>query len=951
MTNLDKANFSENVQLGLFLATLLILIILYFVKSDRYFDFICSIVRGRGKRLTSSPPLPVAPDRTIDPGLVIGVREGLPTPTPPRLSVGRLLWLSLSSNKLLASMLALILLIVYGLAFKENGIPALFWVDSKFGQGVAGLSVTLFICLIFYTIFIVDEETQTSLLRLMEGREGLGAVRGLWCYLASMTMPFVTLAILPGVLPAFRPEPDPSLRPVFAWPWLLGIVAGLLIVDAIGRFRMFSRLYWAVLRARGVTDKSWGDFLQDRRDAYGFANTWNLLAVFVAIYGVAFIVGFVCRLLGWETYLNAPFLICLFLGVISTFYAFLISNHRRYQFATVVVLILGILANSNPYKNRFPGLDEYYERPDDRKVSLVRKPDKDDRPQSRAILDNWHAEVSKPPEGADLAAAGPPAPDQKPKLAVIAVSGGAIRAATWSAVVLTNLEKSLPDFRRRLRVITGASGGMLGAAYYTTTLRDFGTVGDPPKHPDYRKRHEQIVDDLSGRMAAGAFEQHDFLTPVVGRLVLYDLPSIFSPMAQKTDRGSALEDAWARWTDGALKVPFSAMRPLEYSGQIPSLVFSPMMVEDGRRLLISNLNLDRYTRTVGLLGDKDAVGPGRNPRQVGEEEGVASQSAIEFFRLFDAPRFEVGTAVRMNASFPYVSPAANLPTRPTRRVVDAGYYDNYGVDFAAEWILRNAEWIGEHTSGVVLIQVRAFPDPNDLSDPVQPVGMDVGTNAENDAAGAKQGPNAPRPSVLDQASGMLASGAQFLTSPINGFASARSAVNNYRNDEQVEVLNEWFKNHMKSPEFFASVVFTCDESAPPADDNRPSKGLAGLAMLQNEEKAADSVRTETLSWTVGKVEKDQIVEAMHSRPNTWRLHRLKTWWDNPHLTERGAPRSGFKERPSTWWQSKAKKAEGQENLSRSRFEIAVPTDRFPLAAVRRDRPPQGGHEGQGGQDQ
>ena len=45
----------------------------------------------------------------------------------------------------------------------------------------------------------------------------------------------------------------------------------------------------------------------------------------------------------------------------------------------------------------------------------------------------------------------------------------------------------------------------------------------------------------------------------------------------------------------------------------------------------------------------------------------------------------------MNASFPYISPAVSLPVDPPRRVVDAAYYDNYGVNLAAAWAYMNRE--------------------------------------------------------------------------------------------------------------------------------------------------------------------------------------------------------------------------------------------------------------------
>ena len=60
----------------------------------------------------------------------------------------------------------------------------------------------------------------------------------------------------------------------------------------------------------------------------------------------------------------------------------------------------------------------------------------------------------------------------------------------------------------------------------------------------------------------------------------------------------------------------------------------------------------------------------------------------------------------MSASFPYVLPAAYLPTNPPRRVVDAGYYDNYGVGIAASWLYNNLNWVKANASGVVIVQIR-----------------------------------------------------------------------------------------------------------------------------------------------------------------------------------------------------------------------------------------------------
>src|SRR5947207_10855785 len=136
-----------------------------------------------------------------------------------------------------------------------------------------------------------------------------------------------------------------------------------------------------------------------------------------------------------------------------------------------------------------------------------------------------------------------------------------------------------------------------------------------------------------------------------------------------------------------------------------------MMVEDARRLLVSNLDLLDLTWTsgnVGVAGFKPCREVAGVP--AGPDRPLLSISAVELFRLFpDArDRFQVGTAARMNASFPLISPAVSLPTAPPRRVVDAGYYDNFGVNLAAMWLIRNEAVIREHTSGVAVIEIRAY---------------------------------------------------------------------------------------------------------------------------------------------------------------------------------------------------------------------------------------------------
>ena len=64
------------------------------------------------------------------------------------------------------------------------------------------------------------------------------------------------------------------------------------------------------------------------------------------------------------------------------------------------------------------------------------------------------------------------------------------------------------------------------------------------------------------------------------------------------------------------------------------------------------------------------------------------------------------TAMRMNATFPYVLPNVWLPSKPVIDVMDAGLRDNLGAETSLRFIDNFKEWIRDNTGGVVLLQLR-----------------------------------------------------------------------------------------------------------------------------------------------------------------------------------------------------------------------------------------------------
>ena len=389
----------------------------------------------------------------------------------------------------------------------------------------------------------------------------------------------------------------------------------------------------------------------------------------------------------------------------------------------------------------------------------------------------------------------------KPKLVIVTVSGGGIRASVWTSVVLRKLEATLgADFPYHIRLLTGASGGMVAGSYYVASLKPPPAEVLAGGQASFADLHGISIDDFVDRMAL------DQLDAVAGRMLFADLPATLNPFLRQGDRGRTLEQTWIRWTGGAaspLGRPIQSYAADERLGWRPSLVYTPMMVEDGRRLLISNLDMAFATRNVGGLLlepssrkiERPAIQGGDFDQSIHEEDEVFSLSAVEFFRLFPrAGDFQVTTAIRMSASFPWVSPAFNLPTLPPRRVVDAAYYDNYGINLSALWLSKMSQWLQENTSGVLVVQVR------------DKVSQGARTEIDFDRVG---GDDAPLDLLVwNGGSKLLRPGLQALSTPLVGVTNARQWTMAFRNDEQVDLQDLLF-DELSGQDFFRTVVFEC----------------------------------------------------------------------------------------------------------------------------------------------
>jgi len=507
---------------------------------------------------------------------------------------------------------------------------------------------------------------------------------------------------------------------------------------------------------------------------------------------------------GWAIGLSAPvaLIITLLLSLATSAYGYVRFHFKDYSFGvTAGAGLLVVVGNAVIGGHELVDLERG--RRDAAAVEALTPMEAGLLPDS-SVLEEW------------LRARRSGDPSRKPPLVVVAADGGGIRAAVWTIAVLTQLELDVPDLPYSMRVVTGASGGMLGAGFYVASLTE---PGDTSRHRD---RFGIPVSRMESIRRMGA----DSLTPVAQALLFHDMPLV--PMLFGPDRGESLQKAWEEQTR-CLAEPFVALGKGEAAGWRPSLLISPVIVEDGRRLIFSNLDLH------GLASIPVPTNP-----------PLSSREDIEFLRMFrEGRRLRLSTALRLNATFPYVTPAAELPTKPARRVMDAGYYDDHGVDLAASWIWMEREWLKANVSGVLLIQVPS-----------------------SRVAEAKATPRAEKRRWWTR-------GVAEFIGPVEALLSTRDSAMAFRNDRIVRFLADAFSGTSCD---FKTLVFEPEPLVAP-------KSLLDRFLRDDATKP----REIALSWRLTREELRRLSGAICDDGCLARRLELQKWWGEHGGTRPGAP--------------------------------------------------------------
>jgi predicted acylesterase/phospholipase RssA len=272
---------------------------------------------------------------------------------------------------------------------------------------------------------------------------------------------------------------------------------------------------------------------------------------------------------------------------------------------------------------------------------------------------------------------------KKPKLVVLSVSGGGLRNALWSFHVMQKIDSALNNHLMvKTHFITGASGGIIGAAYYREL---------------YLKFKKGIINNLNDELYADKIAK-DILNPVSFTIATNDIFIRYrhfedGPYRYTIDRGYMFEKYLNKNLDSVFTKRLNDYVLPEKNSEIPTLMLSPTIINDGRRLIITS-------QPVAFIG---TCMPGENL------QAESSDEYVEFTRMFqqqDAYNLRFCSALRMSASFPYVMPMVTLPSYPAIEVMDAGYRDNYGIRVALRYLFVFREWINTNTDGVVFIQIR-----------------------------------------------------------------------------------------------------------------------------------------------------------------------------------------------------------------------------------------------------
>ena len=311
-------------------------------------------------------------------------------------------------------------------------------------------------------------------------------------------------------------------------------------------------------------------------------------------------------------------------------------------------------------------------------------------------------------------ACAPPQAERDPiQPVIVAISGGASRAAIWGARILYELEQLSGPGKPRIFAVSSVSGGSLGAGAYMSLLaalaKENKNICAEDVLPVRRERMNALKSDALAQDALG---------PLLAGALIVDVPrAIFAPVAMSVakvtgwqprggDRAEALERAfehlWKKPRDGPNRVGFAE--------PFLSLFYEPSK-DNSSGKTVWNL---RPSMPIWIANGTHLTGvPAltvpfilRTPEApVPDWPFLAAVDVLTLLRA-DVP---ISTAINNTARFPYLEPSGELlgtaPNQDSGALIDGGYFENEGLQTAlelADWLGRQK--IGTHPVNPIIIQ-------------------------------------------------------------------------------------------------------------------------------------------------------------------------------------------------------------------------------------------------------
>lgn len=344
-----------------------------------------------------------------------------------------------------------------------------------------------------------------------------------------------------------------------------------------------------------------------------------------------------------------------------------------------------------------------------------------------------------------------------PRPIIIAASGGASRAGFFTVSIVGHLlqeaergkievsgRKLTPDdIRNRLFAISPISGSSVGAVMMTTALM----ISKDGHHPCAAKPFKLWfgVTVNYWRDCLEAFMSGDFLTPAIIGLAFHDT----LPFLGRTDRARLLEQSWERRfaevlapedqrvprlpCANPLQCPFLMLQPTA-DHWIPLLLINGTSVQTGRRIVTTALSptydakpgrcptahdltdsgkclLLNQTMFFHDLINGEEKENNKNDLKVGFWAWIRLMTNFDYLHGRKLDDVSISTAAHNSARFPVVSPPGavrNHKHEVVDRIVDGGYFENYGALTALE-LAQAIRAVNENLAPFVLV---ISNDPN-----------------------------------------------------------------------------------------------------------------------------------------------------------------------------------------------------------------------------------------------